>query len=197
MDGGTCFVFDSGGRVQPEALMAALHGRCHPTALESILQRVRVQPVFDPVQLEVELERLSGMASEFSTDVAFLSTLRLIVVDSMGAFMQPLFGSKQNTGHSLMHRCARLLKALATTLQLVVIMTNSAAGAHQDMPALGESWKSVPNIRLLVRDRGVAMAAGRPPRTTHALGDAAPPYLHSLCITKSTRTACAAFVHGA
>ncbi|KAH7572435.1 hypothetical protein JRO89_XS04G0256700 [Xanthoceras sorbifolium] len=61
------------------------------------------------------------------------------------------------TGRALMISAGFLLKKLAHEHNLAVVVTNHTVGGEggASKPALGESWKSVPHVRLLVsRNRG-------------------------------------------
>ncbi|KAI5390990.1 DNA repair protein rad51d, variant 7 [Lathyrus oleraceus] len=56
------------------------------------------------------------------------------------------------SGHALMVSVGFLLKKLAHEHNIAVLVTNHVVGGEDgnSKPALGESWKSVPHVRLLL-----------------------------------------------
>lgn len=84
------------------------------------------------------------------------------------------------SGHALMISSGFLLKQLAHEHNIAVLVTNHVVGGDDGnpKPALGESWKSVPHVRLLLsRDcrsnvsnisiiKHPAMASGRSATST-------------------------------
>ncbi|KAG0554615.1 hypothetical protein KC19_12G105100 [Ceratodon purpureus] len=80
-------------------------------------------------------------------------TLRLLIVDCASSVIAPILGGTQ--GHALMVSMGIILKKLALENHLAVLITNHTVGGEggQPKPALGETWKAIPNVRLhFVRD---------------------------------------------
>ncbi|RVW66146.1 DNA repair protein RAD51-like 4 [Vitis vinifera] len=76
------------------------------------------------------------------------------VVQAVSVRMIRIFSSK---GRALMISAGFLLKKLAHEHNLAVVVTNHMVGGEGGIlkPALGESWKSIPHVRLLLsRDPG-------------------------------------------
>ncbi|XP_058004287.1 DNA repair protein RAD51 homolog 4 isoform X6 [Hevea brasiliensis] len=82
---------------------------------------------------------------------------RTLIVDSISSLITPILGGSGPQGHALMTSAGFLLKKLAHELNIAVLVTNHmVAGEGGNLkPALGESWKSIPHVRLLLsRDQG-------------------------------------------
>lgn len=83
--------------------------------------------------------------------------IRLLIIDSISSLITPILGGSGLQGHSLMTSAGFLLKKLAHEHNLVVLVTNHTVGGDGGVPkpALGETWKSIPHVRLMLsRDRG-------------------------------------------
>ncbi|GMN24365.1 hypothetical protein TIFTF001_000532 [Ficus carica] len=83
--------------------------------------------------------------------------IRLLIIDSISSLITPILGGSGLQGHSLMTSVGFLLKKLAHEHNLVVLVTNHTVGGDGGVPkpALGETWKSIPHVRLMLsRDRG-------------------------------------------
>lgn len=78
--------------------------------------------------------------------------LRLIIVDSISALITPVLGAggmQHSQGHALMVGLGRLLKHIAAQYTVALLCTNHMVGSNKDpRPALGESWKCQPHVRL-------------------------------------------------
>jgi hypothetical protein len=59
----------------------------------------------------------------FLQQTVFYRSLRLLVVDSLGAVISPCLGGKQSQGHALMMQIARQLKLLAHEFDIAVLVT--------------------------------------------------------------------------
>ncbi|XP_010033174.1 DNA repair protein RAD51 homolog 4 isoform X3 [Eucalyptus grandis] len=82
---------------------------------------------------------------------------RLIIIDSISSLITPILGSSGSQGRALMVSAMSLLKKLAHEYNLAVLVTNHTVGGDGGIPkpALGESWKTLPHVRLLLsRDCG-------------------------------------------
>jgi RAD51-like protein 3 len=73
-------------------------------------------------------------------------------VDSASSLISPILGGNQIQGHALMVSMGAILRKLAIENHLAVLITNHTVGGEfgQPKPALGESWKRIPDVRLLL-----------------------------------------------
>ncbi|KAG5566859.1 hypothetical protein RHGRI_002416 [Rhododendron griersonianum] len=83
--------------------------------------------------------------------------VQLLIVDSISSLITPILGGSGSHGRALIISAGSLLKKLAHEHNLAVLVTNhmvsGEGGTHK--PALGESWKSIPHVRLeLSREHG-------------------------------------------
>ncbi|GAB4822360.1 hypothetical protein N2152v2_009406 [Parachlorella kessleri] len=94
---------------------------------------------------------------------------KLVIIDSLSAVIGPVLGGgggQHSQGHALLAAAGTSLKALAARLGAVVIITNHMVGGGEGgrgekRPAMGESWKNQPHIRLqLSAAEGAGSAAG-------------------------------------
>ncbi|GMG98227.1 hypothetical protein Nepgr_000067 [Nepenthes gracilis] len=78
--------------------------------------------------------------------------VRLLIIDSLSSLITPILGGGGPNGHALMISAGFLLKKLAHEYSLCVLVTNHMVGGEGGLPkpALGESWKGVPHVRLLL-----------------------------------------------
>lgn len=74
----------------------------------------------------------------------------LLIVDSISSLIAPVLGGKDSQGRLLMVSTGILLKKLADEHNLAILVTNHMVGGDGGTlkPALGESWRSVPHVRL-------------------------------------------------
>ncbi|XP_071720339.1 DNA repair protein RAD51 homolog 4 isoform X2 [Rutidosis leptorrhynchoides] len=76
--------------------------------------------------------------------------VRLLIVDSISSLIAPVLGGSNSQGYVLMVSVGYLLKELADRHNIAVLVTNhmvSGEGGNLK-PALGESWKNIPHVRL-------------------------------------------------
>ncbi|RLN35438.1 hypothetical protein C2845_PM03G28320 [Panicum miliaceum] len=80
------------------------------------------------------------------------SKVCLLIIDSISSLLAPIIGGKYPQGRSMMISVAVILKKLADEHNLSVLVTNHmvSAGNGAVKPALGESWKAVPHVRLMI-----------------------------------------------
>ncbi|XP_020214808.1 DNA repair protein RAD51 homolog 4 isoform X1 [Cajanus cajan] len=123
--------------------------------LKKVLDRIICYSVFDVYQMFDVLHQLkSNLRSEI---VKSNQHVRLLIVDSISSLITPILGGSGPQGHALMISAGFLLKKLAHENNIAVLVTNHVVGGEDGIskPALGESWKSVPHVRLLFsRDFG-------------------------------------------
>ncbi|XP_004505899.1 DNA repair protein RAD51 homolog 4 isoform X2 [Cicer arietinum] len=142
-------------------------------SLQKVLDRIICYPVFDVYEMFDMLHQLKiNLTSEI---VKSDRHVQLLIVDSISSLITPILRGNGPQGHALMISAGFLLKKLAHEHNIAVLVTNHVVGGEDgnSKPALGESWKSVPHVRLLLsRDCGgnvcnisiikhPAMASGR------------------------------------
>ncbi|XP_020552632.1 DNA repair protein RAD51 homolog 4 isoform X4 [Sesamum indicum] len=78
--------------------------------------------------------------------------VRMLIIDSLSSLIAPVLGGGGAHGHALMVTAGFLLKELAHEHNLSIVVTNHmvAGEAGSSKPALGDSWKSIPHVRLLL-----------------------------------------------
>ncbi|XP_057781648.1 DNA repair protein RAD51 homolog 4 isoform X4 [Salvia miltiorrhiza] len=78
--------------------------------------------------------------------------VRMLIIDSLSSLIAPVLGGGGAHGHALMVTAGFLLKEIAHEFNVCVVVTNHmvAGEAGISKPALGESWKSIPHVRLLL-----------------------------------------------
>ena len=125
------------------------------------LDRIRHQPCHSIHQLLAILHSLQHELQQ--ARAAFAQSLRVVIVDSIGALLAPVIGGGQQRGHALLSLAAHMLHSLATQHHLAVLLTNHtvaridgrdrddrAATGRRSQPALGESWRYVADTRLVL-----------------------------------------------
>ncbi|KAK0572180.1 hypothetical protein LWI29_027440 [Acer saccharum] len=88
--------------------------------------------------------------------------VRLLIVDSISSLITPVLGGIGSQGRALMISAGYLLKKLAHEHNIAVLVTNHTVGGDGGFckPALGESWKSIPHVRLLLsRNHGSSICS--------------------------------------
>ncbi|TPX69234.1 hypothetical protein SpCBS45565_g02493 [Spizellomyces sp. 'palustris'] len=133
---------------------------------KNILSRVRCIPCFDAFSLVDIMEEVQKSLANKTTD--FFSMVRLLIIDSIGALLSPMVGYGQSQGYVIMMTIAQILKSIAISHGISILVTNYSVssdfkstevgrpfsggkkGARRERtkPALGTTWSYVPNIRL-------------------------------------------------
>ncbi|GBG33806.1 DNA repair protein RAD51-like 4 [Hondaea fermentalgiana] len=124
------------------------------------LQRVRVIQAFDAQALNVALASISRAeedGDDENSERASLGPLRLLVLDSISAIFSPILGGKHSTAaHAALMRVALSLRSISKRYGLAVLVTNSTVHDFSSpvegklKPALGLSWASAPDSRILL-----------------------------------------------
>ncbi|KAF5447023.1 hypothetical protein F2P56_032608 [Juglans regia] len=157
--GGVVYL-DTGNSFSPQRVIDFIRQNSDPAIdqakhriLQKVMNRILCHSVFDIFtmfdvlhQLEVNLRSQKGDCQ-----------VRLLIVDSISSLVTPILGGGGSQGHALMASAGFLLKKLAHEHNLVVLVTNHTVGGEGGIskPALGESWKSIPHVRLrLSHDQG-------------------------------------------
>lgn len=124
------------------------------TGPDKIMKNIRCCPIFDIFSLLDVLHQLElTLKNQMLTGQ---HSVRLLVVDSFSSVIVPVLGGNGPYGHALMTSTGNLLKKIAHEYNVCILVTNHMVGGEggSSKPALGESWKSIPHVRLLLsRDR--------------------------------------------
>ncbi|XAR60535.1 ATP diphosphatase [Bertholletia excelsa] len=121
-------------------------------SLETVLKGIICYSVFDIFML---LDVLHQLNSNFSSETG--GQVQLLVVDSISSLLTPVLGGRGSHGRALMVSTGSLLKKMAHEHNIAVLVTNHMVSGEggNSKPALGESWKSVPHVRIqLSREHG-------------------------------------------
>ncbi|EEF31269.1 DNA repair protein RAD51 homolog 4 isoform X2 [Ricinus communis] len=152
---GRVIFVDTGNSFSPRRIEQFV-GRISGSALnQTVMSNILCHSVFDIFsmfdvlhQLEISL-RSQGHSGDFK--------VQSLIVDSISSLITPILGGGGSQGHALMTSAGILLKKLAHEHNIAVLVTNHmvAGEGGNFKPALGESWKSIPHVRLLLsRDQG-------------------------------------------
>ncbi|RLM84364.1 hypothetical protein C2845_PM04G10790 [Panicum miliaceum] len=119
--------------------------------LKSVMRSIICESVFDIFALfevlhQLEVSLLNDKVNNGGSKVC------LLIIDSISSLLAPIIGGKYPQGRSMMISVAVILKKLADEHNLSVLVTNHmvSAGNGAVKPALGESWKAVPHVRLML-----------------------------------------------
>ncbi|PWA59538.1 Rad51 domain-containing protein [Artemisia annua] len=113
--------------------------------LQQAMKNIECHSVFDIYALLNVLRQLKlNLKSQTGYQV------RLIIIDSISSLISPILGGSNAQGHALMVSIGYLLKELADRHNIAVVVTNHMVSGEGGTlkPALGESWKNVPHVRL-------------------------------------------------
>ncbi|KAK9940367.1 hypothetical protein M0R45_017033 [Rubus argutus] len=114
---------------------------------QKVMNNILCYSVFDIFSMFNVLHRLEiNLQSQKGEQV------RLLIIDSISSLITPIIGNSGSQGRALMASAGYLLKKLAQEHNLVVLVTNHTVGGERGIPkpALGQTWKSVPHVRLLL-----------------------------------------------
>ncbi|XP_078180997.1 DNA repair RAD51-like protein [Carex rostrata] len=118
--------------------------------LQMIMSNIYCQSVFDIFAL---LDLLHHVESTLKHTVKLGgSKLCLVIIDSVSSLIAPIIGGKNSQGWCMMASVGVLLKKIAYEHNISVLVTNHMVGGENGTlkPALGESWKGIPHVRLLL-----------------------------------------------
>ncbi|KAM7522247.1 hypothetical protein LguiA_012149 [Lonicera macranthoides] len=154
---GSVVFVDTGNSLSPKRVAQIISQISDPAdeevnkVLERVMKNIVCHGVFNIFTL---LDVLNQLKSNFKSQISF--QVRLLIVDSISSLITPILGGSGAHGHALMISAGFLLKELAHEHNLAIIVTNHMVGGEGGnlKPALGESWKSIPHVRLrLSRDQ--------------------------------------------
>lgn len=120
--------------------------------LEETLKLVVCYRVYDVFSLLALLQQMDASFTEINEGIDGFRNARLIILDSISSVVAPVLSSSYVQGHALMMKCGQTLRKIASENNVCVLVTNhTVAGENgSPKPALGESWKAITNVRLLV-----------------------------------------------
>lgn len=123
--------------------------------LQKVMNNISCKSVFDIFTMFDVLHQLEfNLRSQMQVGDC---QVQLLIVDSVSSMVTPILGGGGSQGHALMISAGYLLKKLAHEHNIAVLVTNHTVGGDGGIskPALGESWKGIPHVRLLLsRDHG-------------------------------------------
>lgn len=152
---GSVIFFDTGNSFSPKRIDKIID-QISDTAIvktevrQQVMNKIVCESVFDIFVLINLLHQLKSNLKPMTG-----RSVQMLIVDSISSLITPILGSGAH-GHALMASVGFLLKELAYEHNLSVLVTNHMVGAEGGhlKPALGESWKNIPHMRLhLSRDR--------------------------------------------
>ncbi|CAH2038636.1 unnamed protein product [Thlaspi arvense] len=121
--------------------------------VQEVLSRISCHTVYDIYTI---FDTLQGLEVTLRSQVQMnvnKCRLRLLVVDSVSSLITPILGGSGSQGRALMVALGYLLKKLAHEHNIAILVTNHTVGAGEGgktKPALGETWKSIPHVRLML-----------------------------------------------
>ncbi|KAB2606830.1 DNA repair protein RAD51-like protein 4 [Pyrus ussuriensis x Pyrus communis] len=153
---GTVVYLDTGNSFSPERIVHFVgdisdhaFDQAGQRVFQKVMNNILCHPVFDIFTMFNLLHRL-----EFSlpSQMRKGEQVRLLVVDSISSLITPILGNSGSQGRALMISAGYLLKKLAHEHNLAVLVTNHTVGGEKGIPkpALGQTWKSIPHVRLLL-----------------------------------------------
>ncbi|XP_067328182.1 DNA repair protein RAD51 homolog 4 [Anolis sagrei] len=119
------------------------------------LQRIHVNRVFEAYKMLDSLQDLRSTLAQQAMNGC--GSAKVLVVDSMWAPLSPLLGGRSPDGMALMSHLALELKTLAKDFGVALVLTNAVTrdpSSGCPRAALGRSWASVPNTRILLEKDG-------------------------------------------
>ncbi|KYQ90432.1 putative DNA repair protein [Tieghemostelium lacteum] len=137
----------------------------------TILDRIKLCSCYDATLLFELLNQLSLQLENEKRDQqnsnTYVCSLKMVVIDSIGTILSPLFGGKQTQGHYIMMAISRLMKQIADSFQVVFLVINNTVSQtvsskdkttsdqhkNEIKSALGESWLAISNHQLMIHHK--------------------------------------------
>ncbi|XP_071502805.1 DNA repair protein RAD51 homolog 4-like [Diadema antillarum] len=170
LSGQNVLYIDTSGAFDPSRLQEIVERRVlTEKERTAALCKIRCAKTFDLHEL-LDLVDSVKAAIDQGTD-AFYGALKLVIVDSVTAVLAPLLGGKQSEGQGMMVHLARSLKFLAADYSVAVVECNNMVQGEKGVPkpALGRTWLSVPQTRLLLTmERGERITSQASPIISRA-----------------------------
>ncbi|KAL2530012.1 DNA repair protein RAD51-like protein 4 [Forsythia ovata] len=150
---GRVMYFDSGNSFSSKRIVEFVSQMSDPAnnqanrTLQQVMKSIVCHSIFDIFTLLDLLHQLkNSLRSQMGCQV------RMLIIDSISSLISPVLGGSGAHGHALMVTAGFLLKELAHENNLAVLVTNHMVAGEVGVskPALGESWKNIPHVRLLL-----------------------------------------------
>lgn len=150
---GRVMYFDSGNSFSSKRIVEFVSQMSDPAnnqadkTLQQVMKCIVCHSIFNIFTLLDVLHHLkNSLRSQIDCQV------RMLIIDSISSLVSPVLGGSGAHGHALMATAGFLLKELAHENNLAVVVTNHmvAGEGGASKPALGESWKNIPHVRLLL-----------------------------------------------
>ncbi|XP_009594024.1 DNA repair protein RAD51 homolog 4 isoform X2 [Nicotiana tabacum] len=116
-------------------------------ALQAVMNNIVCLSVFDIFTLFEVLHQLkNNLISQVDQHIS------MIIIDSISSLITPILGGGGAQGHALMVSVGFLLKRLTHEHDICILVTNHMVAGEKgtSKPALGESWRGIPHVRLLL-----------------------------------------------
>ncbi|KAL4610382.1 hypothetical protein ACB092_08G047300 [Castanea dentata] len=158
---GSVVYLDTGNSFSPQRVTQFICQHSDPAidqakhrTLQKVMNNISCKSVFDIFTMFDVLHQLEfNLRSQMQGGDC---KVQLLIVDSVSSMVTPILGGSGSQGihswHALMISAGYLLKKLAHEHNIAVLVTNHTVGGDGGIskPALGESWKSIPHVRLLL-----------------------------------------------
>ncbi|VVA90338.1 unnamed protein product [Arabis nemorensis] len=148
--GGVLYI-DTGNSFSARRIAQFICSSLDAALVQKVMSRISCHTVYDIYTMFDTLQSLEvTLRSQMNVDEY---RLRLLVVDSISSLITPILGGSGSQGRALMVAVGYLLKKLAHEHNIAVLVTNHTVGTGEGgktKPALGETWKSIPHVRLML-----------------------------------------------
>ncbi|CAB4282550.1 unnamed protein product [Prunus armeniaca] len=128
-------------------------GRAFDEAGKRIFQRIMNSIVCHSVfDIFTMFNVLHWLVINFPSQLQKGGQVRLLIVDSISSLITLILGNSGSQGRALMISAGYMLKKLAHEHNVAVLVTNHTVGGERGIPkpTLGQTWKSIPHVRLLL-----------------------------------------------
>uniref|UniRef100_A0A2P2LSY2 DNA repair protein RAD51 homolog 4 isoform X1 n=3 Tax=Rhizophora mucronata TaxID=61149 RepID=A0A2P2LSY2_RHIMU len=159
---GKVIYIDTGNSFSPQRIESFVARNSDPIYIQArsnIIQKVMSNIVYHSVfDIFAMFDVLHQLENNLTSQVLKEDCkVLLLIIDSISSLITPVLGGSGSQGHALMTTAGVLLKKLAHEHNIVLLVTNHMVGGEGSnlKPALGETWKSIPHVRLrLSRNNG-------------------------------------------
>ncbi|CAI0451897.1 unnamed protein product, partial [Linum tenue] len=150
MDRGSVVYVDTGNSFSSRRIHHFLCENDDTGIVQRVMSRILRHSVFDINLLFNVLHQLEFVLG--SQEYREGCKVQLLIIDSVSSLITPVLGGGSSQGYSLMTSLGVLLKKLAHEHDIAILVTNHMVSGERGnpKPALGESWKSIPHVRLLL-----------------------------------------------
>ncbi|KFK32439.1 hypothetical protein AALP_AA6G241700 [Arabis alpina] len=150
--GGVLYI-DTGNSFSARRIAQYICSSSDAALVQKVMSRISCHTVFDIYTMFDTLQCLEVTLKSQGQMNVNEYRLRLLVVDSISSLITPILGGSGSQGRALMVAIGYLLKKLAHEHNIAILVTNHTVAAGEDgktKPALGETWKSIPHVRLML-----------------------------------------------